>query len=61
MLIRGYYDNMMKKKLPILGILLLLAGCLPSALAGQDGRVSEDAVNLEKLFIDANREKLLGN
>ncbi|MCB9038286.1 MAG: tetratricopeptide repeat protein [Lewinellaceae bacterium] len=51
----------MKIKQHILGILLVLAGCCPLALTAQEGRVSEDDVNLQKIFIDANREKLLGN
>ena len=41
--------------------LLVLAGLLPILLSGQIGRVNEEDVNLQKLFIDANREKLLGN
>lgn len=52
---------MMKVKEYILGILFAMAGCLPLALAGQEARVSEEDVNLQKLFIDASREKLLGN
>lgn len=53
---------MMKTKQRILEILLLVGvGCLALPAAGQVGRVSEEEVNLEKVFIDASREKLLGN
>ncbi|MCO6480997.1 MAG: tetratricopeptide repeat protein [Phaeodactylibacter sp.] len=52
---------MMKIKQSIFRVLLFLLACLPVALPAQEVRVSEEDVNLQKLFIDANREKLLGN
>ncbi len=52
---------MMKIKQSILRATLFLLACLPMALPAQEVRVSEEDVNLQKLFIDANREKLLGN
>jgi len=39
--------------------LLLLAMC--SNLSAQTGRVTESEINVQKTFIEANREKLLGN
>jgi tetratricopeptide (TPR) repeat protein len=43
-------------------LLLFLAFSLPLAgLAAQDDRPTEEEVNREKSFIEANREKLLGN
>ena len=52
---------MMEIKQSILGILLILASGFPPGIMAQEGRVGEDDVNLQKIFIDANREKLLGN
>ncbi|MEM1320698.1 MAG: tetratricopeptide repeat protein [Bacteroidota bacterium] len=44
----------------LLGALLLTFLGLPGLLA-QPGRTTEEVVNTQKIFIDANREKLLGN
>ncbi|MCB0584013.1 MAG: tetratricopeptide repeat protein [Phaeodactylibacter sp.] len=46
----------------MLKILLVLAGCFPLvALSQVGGQVNEEEVNIQKVFIDANRERLLGN
>ncbi len=42
-------------------LLLLLLWASPCFLRAQVGRVDEKAVKIEEQFIDANREKLLGN
>ena len=53
---------MMKIKQYMLKILLVLAGCFPLvALSQVGGQVNEEEVNIQKVFIDANRERLLGN
>lgn len=53
---------MMKTKQGILLLLLLaVVGLFSLPAAGQEGRVSEEDINLQKIFIDANREKILGN
>lgn len=52
---------MMKIKQGILGILLIWGLGGPVAITAQAERVNEEDVNLQKMFIDASREKLLGN
>jgi tetratricopeptide (TPR) repeat protein len=64
MLFRRINNKKMKIKQPIYTLsiyTILLVAISASSVLGQKDRISESEVNIQKIFIEANKEKLLGN